>query len=140
MKTTRIRFVLALAILGLWACGDNLENAAPMTVAFDWQQIDKGSQDNPEIRLGGVPPETARFLVSLVDRNLEGFDHGSGYAANDGSGVIARGAVKGSYNGPDPPFPSVKHTYEITVKALDADGRVIGIGRQAKVFPYSDER
>jgi phosphatidylethanolamine-binding protein (PEBP) family uncharacterized protein len=75
-----------------------------------------------------------------VDRNLEGFDHGSGYAANDGSGIIARGAVKGSYNGPDPPFPSVKHTYEITVKALDADGRVIGIGRQAKVFVYSDER
>jgi hypothetical protein len=108
-------------------------------VTFDWHPIDRGAQDNPEIRFGGVPPETARFLVSLVDLNLEGFDHGSGYAANDGSGVITRGAVKGSCNGPDPPFPSVKHTYEIIVKALDAGGRAIGIGPQAKVFPYSDE-
>ena len=48
--------------------------------------------------------------------------------------------MKGSYNGPDPPFPSVKHTYEITVKAYDADGKVIGVGRKAKVFLYSDER
>ncbi len=140
MKTTRLRFFAALAILGLLACGGDPANVAPLTVDFDWQQIDKGSQDNPEIRLGGVPPETARFLVSLVDLNLEGFDHGSGYAANDGSGIIARGAVKGSYNGPDPPFPSVKHTYEITVKALDSNGRVVGIGRRAKIFLYSDER
>ena len=111
-----------------------------MDVDFEWQQIDKGAQDNPEIRLTGVPPGTTRFLVSLVDLNLEGFDHGSGFADNDGTGIIARGAVKGSYNGPDPPFPSVKHTYEITVKAYDANGRVIGIGRNARQFLYSDER
>ena len=50
-----------------------------MTVFFEWQQIDKGSQENPEIRLTGVPEGTKRFLVSLVDLNLKGFDHGSGY-------------------------------------------------------------
>ena len=50
-----------------------------MTVFFEWQQIDKGSQENPETRLTGVPEGTKRFLVSLVDLNLKGFDHGSGY-------------------------------------------------------------
>ena len=132
--------VSALVLFALSACGGDLDDVAPMTVDFDWQQIDKGSQENPEIRLAGVPAETTRFLVSLVDLNLKGFDHGSGFAANDGSGTIARGAVRGSYNGPDPPFPSVKHTYEITVTAYDAEGRIVGVGRQAKVFVYADER
>jgi len=48
--------------------------------------------------------------------------------------------VKGHYNGPDPPFPSVKHRYEITVKALDEKGTVIGIGRNAKVFLFTDTK
>ena len=79
----------------------------------------------------GVPDGTERFLVSLVDLNLNGFDHGSGFVDNDGSGIIARGAVKGSYNGPDPPYPNLKHSYEITVEALDEKGTVIGIGKKA---------
>lgn len=111
-----------------------------MTVAFEWQQIDKGSQENPEIRLTGVPEGTKRFLVSLVDLNLKGFDHGSGYVDNDGSGIIARGALKGSYNGPDPPFLDMRHNYEISVKALDEKGNVIGFGKNAKVFLFDDTK
>lgn len=67
-----------------------------MGVDFEWQQIDKGAQENPEIRLIGVPDGTKRFLVSLVDLNLNGFDHGSGFVDNVASGIIARGTVKGS--------------------------------------------
>lgn len=111
-----------------------------MTVDFEWQRMDKGSQDNPEIRLIGMPEGTQRFLVSLVDLNLKGFDHGSGYADNDGSGIIARGAVKGSYNGPDPPFSDMKHSYEISVQALDDKGNVIGFGKSAKVFLFYDTK
>ena len=141
MMASAIRsIVIVLLAFGLGACSDGSENLPQMDVDFEWQQIDKGAQDNPKIRLTGVPADTTRFLVSLVDLNLEGFDHGSGFADNDGSGIIARGAVRGSYNGPDPPFPSVKHTYEITVRAYDADGKVIGIGRKALPFNYSDER
>jgi phosphatidylethanolamine-binding protein (PEBP) family uncharacterized protein len=139
MKTVCHGFVLVLVVLVLGACSGDPANITQMGVDFEWQQIDKGSQDNPEIRLTGVPAGTRRFLVSLVDLNLSGFDHGSGFAINDGSGVIARGAVKGSYNGPDPPFASVRHTYEITVKAYDAEDKVIGIGRKARAFHY-DER
>ena len=126
------------ALMALLGCGDQPDNLPHMRVEFEWQRIDKGSQDNPEIRLTGIPAGTRRFLVSLVDLDLNGFDHGSGYANNDGTGIIPRGAVKGSYNGPDPPFPSVKHSYEITVKALDETGAVIGIGKNAKVFLFFD--
>ena len=127
-----------VVLLTLLGCTDDYKNAAVISVNFVWRQIDKGAQENPEIHLTGIPQGTKRFLVSLVDLNLNGFDHGSGYADNDGSGIIARGAVKGSYNGPDPPFPSVKHRYEITVKALDEKDIVIGIGKNAKVFLFND--
>jgi phosphatidylethanolamine-binding protein (PEBP) family uncharacterized protein len=121
MRST-IAFGVSMVFLLVSACAGEPENIAAIGVDFEWRQIDKGATDNPELRLTGVPEGTARFLVSLVDLNLKGFDHGSGYADNDGTGIIARGAVKGSYNGPDPPFPSVRHTYEITVTAYDTDG------------------
>jgi phosphatidylethanolamine-binding protein (PEBP) family uncharacterized protein len=133
-------FLLAAALLLtlLYGCAKEPENVPVIGVDFKWQQQDKGAQDNPEIRLTGVPEGTQRFLVSLTDLDLKGFDHGSGYANNDGSGIIARGAIKGAYNGPDPPYPSVIHTYEISVKALDADDNVIGFGKKAKEFLFND--
>ena len=66
---------MTLPMLILCSCQNDSENAAQMNVDFEWQQIDKGSQENPEIRLTGVPEGTKRFLVSLVDLNLKGFDH-----------------------------------------------------------------
>lgn len=140
MKSAVCLTLTGLAVLMTIACSNDPENAAVMGVEFEWQAIDKGSSDNPEIRLAGVPEGTVRFLVSLVDLNLNGFDHGSGFVDNDGSGIIARGATKGSYGGPDPPFSTVKHTYEITVRAYDKDGTVIGIGKQAKPFTFTDVR
>lgn len=140
MKNTLLLLLSTLTFLSLCACTNDYKNATQMAVAFEWQQIDKGSQENPEIRLTGVPESTKRFLVSLVDLNLKGFDHGSGYVDNDGSGIIARGTVKGSYNGPDPPFPDMKHSYEISVKALDDKGNVIGFGKNAKVFLFYDTK
>lgn len=139
MKTLLLLISAVLSIIVFCSCTNEHENAAVMGVEFAWQLIDKGSSDNPEIRLTGVPPGTKRFLVSLVDLNLKGFDHGSGFVHNDGTGIIGRGTVKGSYNGPDPPYPSVKHTYEITVKALDEKNAVIGIGKNAKQFLSWDE-
>lgn len=138
MKATICLLVIVATLLTVGACTNEAKNAAVMGVDFEWQPIDKGSSDNPEIRLTDVPEGTVRFLVSLVDLNLNGFEHGSGYVDNDGSGMIARGAVEGSYGGPDPPFSSVKHTYEITVRAYDQAGRLIGLGKQAKRFIYSD--
>jgi phosphatidylethanolamine-binding protein (PEBP) family uncharacterized protein len=140
LKKTVFLLSTTLTLLTLFSCTNESKNAAQMGVDFEWQQIDKGAQENPAIRLLGVPDGTKRFLVSLVDLNLNGFDHGSGYVDNDGSGIIARGTVKGSYNGPDPPYPNLKHSYEITVKALDEKGTVIGIGKKAKIFLFNDTK
>ena len=129
---------IGLTLLAAVACSDASKNAAVMGVDFEWQQIDKGSSDNPEIRLTGVPAGTKKFLVSLVDLNLNGFEHGSGFVDNDGSGIIARGSAKGSYGGPDPPYANMRHTYEITVKAYDDKGTLIGIGKKAQEFVYED--
>jgi len=135
MRKSVILTAIALSILIICSCKNENRNVAEIGVDFDWQLIDNGSQKNPEIRLLGVPEEATRFFVGLVDLNNNGFDHGGGFVDNDGSGVIARGATKGTYNGPNPPFPNMIHNYEITVEAYDKKGTVIGIGRKAKKFP-----
>jgi len=134
MKRAVFLLVVVLQMLIICSCNTESRKTAEMNIDFEWQQMDKGSQENPEIRLTGVPEDTKRFLVKLVDLNVKGFDHGGGFVDNDGSGIIARGATKGTYNGPDPPFPDMKHNYEITVKAYDENGNVIGIGKKAKIF------
>ncbi|MDJ0783901.1 MAG: YbhB/YbcL family Raf kinase inhibitor-like protein [Desulfosarcinaceae bacterium] len=138
MKTPYLGVPLLIAMLLMPACTNDLKDAAPMTVDFKWQLMDRGADANPEIRLAGVPAGTARFFVGLVDLDNNGYDHGGGFVDNDGSGVIARGSIKGNYAGPDPPFETLNHTYEITVKAYDDAGKVIGIGKQAHRFSLRD--
>ena len=66
MKSAVCLMLTGLAVLMTIACSSDPENAAVMGVEFEWQAIDNGSSDNPEIRLSGVPEGTVRFLVSLV--------------------------------------------------------------------------
>ena len=107
-----------------------------MGVDFKWQPIDYGSQENPEIKLTSVPEGTKRFFVGLVDLNISTYDHGGGFVDNDGSGIIARGTIKGNYNGPAPWLPDMVHDYEITVKAYDEDEKVIGMGKKVETFTF----
>lgn len=136
MKKTVFLLAMVLSMLTICSCTSESKDAALMGVDFEWQPIDFGSQENPKIQLTGVPEGTKRFLVSLVDLDLRSYDHGSGFADNDGSGIIARGAIKGNYNGPTPWLPGMIHKYEITVEAYDEKGIVIGIGKMAKTFLY----
>lgn len=53
--------------------------------------------------------------------------------ANDGSGLIPAGALENGYNGPCP--SSGSHRYTFIVKALYAEGVVIGEGSHVKSFP-----
>lgn len=134
MQKTAILSTIVIAMLLICSCNSDLRDAAAMGVEFQWQLKDRGSGQNPEIRLTGVPEGTKRFFVGLVDLNNKGYSHGGGFVDNDGSGVIARGTIKGSYAGPDPPFETMNHNYEITVKAYDEGGKVIGIGKAAHRF------
>lgn len=136
MRTLPVLSGLALSILIILSCTNESNNAAVMGVEFEWQPIDFGSQENPEIQLTGVPEGTKRFFVGLVDLNVSTYDHGGGFVVNDQSGLIARGAVKGNYNGPAPWLPDMVHDYEITVKAYDGKGKVIGVGKKVKTFLF----
>ena len=107
-----------------------------MGVEFEWQAIDFGSKENPEISLTNVPEGAKRFDVSLVDLDLKTYDHGGGSVENDGSNTIGRGSINGNYNGPAPWLPDMIHDYEITVKAYDQNGKVIGVGKSVRKFLF----
>ena len=125
-----------LLLIIVCSCSKTPENIAEMEVDFTWEYNDYGSQDNPEIHLKGVPGGTKRFFVGLQDLDFPGYNHGGGYAVNDGSGIIQRGAAKGTYNGPAPWKPDMIHLYEITVEAYDENSNIIGKGKKALKYPY----
>lgn len=135
----RIAVFLTLLVLSvpiIFSCTNESEGVVVMGVEFEWQPIDFGSQKNPQIKLTGVPEGTKRFFVGLVDLDISTYDHGGGFVDNDDSGIIARGTIKGNYNGPAPWLPGMIHDYEITVKAYDENSRVIGVGKKVEKFLF----
>ena len=136
MKKTIFLILAIVPLLIGVSCTNESQDAAVMGVEFEWQPTDFGSSENPEIRLTGVPEGTQRFFVGLVDLNVSTYDHGGGFADNDGSGSIARGSINGNYSGPAPWLPGMVHDYEITVKAYDNNGKMIGIGKDVRRFLF----
>ena len=63
---------------------------------------------------------------------VSGEDHGEVTIAYGGSGKFKRGTLM-EFLGPCPPGGPGR--YEITVKALDADKVIIGIGSKERYFP-----
>lgn len=108
-------------------------DAVDIGVEFTWQNTKACSIKSPEIIVTNVPPETKIFKVALTDIDVPSWNHGGGKIDNDGTGVIPAGSLKSGYNGPCP--PSGSHRYEFSVKAVDADGVVIGIGKAERKFP-----
>jgi hypothetical protein len=140
MKKTIWFLTITLSFFLICSCTSDSKDVPSMGVDFKWQPIDYGSQENPEIKLTSVPEGTKRFFVSLVDLNISTYDHGGGFVDNDGSGIIARGTIKGNYNGPAPWLPDMVHDYEINVKAYDEDEKVIGMGKKVETFTFGVAR
>jgi len=130
----RILALLILTLAFISACEKRADSISEMGVSFQWNPAGTALDLNPEIRLSNVPPATHSFSVELVDLDMKIYDHGSGVYAFDGSPVIPAGGLDGDYQGPHPP-PGVIHRYEITVKALDAAGTVIGEGCGIRQYP-----
>ncbi|QPC95285.1 phospholipid-binding protein [Mesorhizobium sp. INR15] len=85
---------------------------------------------SPPITLSGVPAETKKLQFKMVDLDAIDFTHGGGTVVFGGQKSLAYGAF--SYRGPCPPQP---HTYEISVKALDGNGKTIATAKARKRFP-----
>ena len=133
MRKTRRLPLFILSLFVVLSCSRSEENAVPLEVDFHWNPPCTDLFMSPEIRLGPIPEGTASFYVTLIDLDLPAFDHGNGFAQYENQSILPAGAVRGSYAGPSPPH-GVTHRYEIKVRALDKDRKVLAVGK--KVLPY----
>jgi phosphatidylethanolamine-binding protein (PEBP) family uncharacterized protein len=123
---------LLLLILGC-ATAQIAPDAAELSVDFSWKGIERCSKYSPQIRIKDIPTGTKYFEVKLKDLDARGWNHGGGKVENNDSGIIQAGALRSGYNGPCP--PSGSHPYQFTVKAVNEEGIIIGIGKAVKEFP-----
>ena len=137
MKPYRLPAVLVLFLFTAVGCvtpgGPATEDAAELKVGFSWKATKACSRRSPEIRVDNVPDGTVDLKVRLKDIDVPNWNHGGGMVAHDGTGIVPAGALKAGYNGPCP--PSGRHRYEFSVKALNADGAIIGFGKAMQRFP-----
>lgn len=105
--------------------------AADLQVDFTWAGVSACTTKTPAFKIGGIPDGTKKLSFKMVDRNKPSYPHGGGTVDYAGSGDIPAGAFH--YVGPCPPFG--KHTYEFTVQALDAGGKVLASGKKSLPFP-----
>jgi len=124
-------FILIAAIFALTSCSNVSPNAVDLEVDFSWQGMTPCGWGNPEITIGGIPTNTTNLLISMYD-HVYLYDHGKATIPNDGSGIIKFGVLE-EIQGPCP--PDVPGRYKITVKALDGNNVVVGIGSKQRYFP-----
>jgi phosphatidylethanolamine-binding protein (PEBP) family uncharacterized protein len=102
---------------------------AEMTVSFEWGPTKKCfDSKSPPMQLSGVPENTKTLDIRMVDLNSP-YEHGGGKVAYSGNNALPYGAFK--YQGPCPPE---QHTYQFTVKALDAGGKTLATAKARKTF------
>ena len=130
MKQT-ISLILIAFCFSLYSCEKMDPNAVDLSVDFTWEGIKPCRWGNPEIRIRDVPENTSVLVVSMYD-HVYFYDHGKVTIAYDGSGIIKMGALE-ELQGPCP--PDVPGRYEITVKALDGNDIIVGIGSKERYFP-----
>jgi phosphatidylethanolamine-binding protein (PEBP) family uncharacterized protein len=119
-----------LVICGILA-GSLTAAHAEMAVSFEWGPTKKCfDSKSPPIQIGGVPEGTRELAINMVDLDALGFNHGGGKVSYSGQKSLPYGAFQ--YRGPCPPS---RHTYEFTVKALDAKGKTLATAKARKPFP-----
>ena len=132
MKQTQIA-LLSMAVFFL--CGCESEKISPhvvkMSVEFTWKGLKPCGWGNPEIRIGSVPGDTKSLKISMYDHAYS-HDHGIVQMHYAGERIIARDRFK-KIQGPCPVYKPGR--YEITIKAMDADGTIIAIGSSVRSYP-----
>ena len=119
MKYRSVLMVFVFAV-----CPALAHPAEAMGVTLTFTSQTKCQGQSPEIRLTQVPPGSVAYKVQMTDEQVPTFRHWSETLPATGP-VIPAGASK-SYYGPCP--PSGKHTYRVTVTALDQAGKPLAQG------------
>ena len=132
---TKFKLLMPFLLLSIFGCVTTqvTPDSAEIAVDFSWKGVKRCSKDSPQIRIKDIPTGTKYFEVKLKDLDAPRWKHGGGKVENNDSGIIQAGALKDGYNGPCP--PSGTHRYEFTVKAVNAEGIIIGIGKAVRNFP-----
>ncbi len=124
--------LLLLCLLSLSA-GAN----ANLAVDWEWKKDHLCNNTSPALTVSGIPEGTKALAVQMNDLDFQNKDHGGGSVAHAGgaTATIASGELKGNYLGPCPNnFNSFGHAYQITVRALGADGAELAMTTKAKDF------
>lgn len=129
-----MRNLLLLGLFGLSAavagCTTVPDDAAKLGVNFHFTETNRCSTVSPAITVTGAPASTVKFSVRMHDHQAPSFNHGGGTVPATGAAIPA-GALE-NFRGPCP--PSGKHDYEITVQAIDAGGKIVGVGSADQMF------
>ena len=134
----RSNIIIILSLFSvLFGCSDDYSNLPQMSVDFSWLKDQKCFDErSPNIALKNIPSSTKSFQITMYDLDNR-YDHGGGTVPFKGSDVIAEGSLK-EYKGPCPSYGSPR--YQLTVKAIDENGKIIAIGKLTKKFPPEDKR
>ncbi|HXQ65168.1 MAG TPA: phospholipid-binding protein [Alphaproteobacteria bacterium] len=120
---------LALALLGAHPL---LAQPMGFSVDFSWEGTAACfDPKSPAFSLSNVPPGTTMLAFTLQDLDAPSFPHGGGSVAYRGQAQVPRGSF--TYKGPCP--PSGQHSYQWTVKAVDASGKTLAVAQTMKKFP-----
>ena len=128
----RANIFLLIILSFLLGCSEDYSNLPQISVDFKWPEANTGTI-SPELILGSVPDHTKSFSISMYDLDHR-YTHRGGTFAYNGSNLIPEGSLK-EYEGPYPQLNS-NPRYEISVKALDENGKVIGFGKKMRRFSH----
>jgi hypothetical protein len=123
--------IVVLTLLTLCGCERVSQNAVDLAIDFSWEGMSSCGWGNPTIFLNEVPKPTKYIKIWMYDNEYR-WDHGEVIMPYKGETVIEKGRFK-EIQGPCPPRQPGQ--YEITIKALDQDKVVIGIGSKERPFP-----
>jgi len=126
-----INYLLFLLFLVIFCSCEKVSiDLVEFEIDYSWGIGLGENRKNPEIKISGVPEHTQYLEIQLVDLDMSIADHGEvEKILYEENGIIPSGSLK-NYIGPSPPPEG--HRYEFTIKALDENNVVIGIGKKVK--------
>lgn len=123
-------FIVSVVLVFFLGCTKDYSNLPQIEVDFNWPE-QNATVVSPEIKLKNVPEGTKELEINMFDLD-NSHNHGGGTVVYNGSNVIPERSLK-KYQGPAPVF--MTPLYEISVKAIDSDGEVIGFGKKSRKYP-----
>ena len=133
-----MKCVLHLLMIGLIisiiGCEKVSKDAVKMTVDYTWAGMKPCQWGNPEINVSGVPEKTKFLKISMYDHAYR-YNHGKVLVPYTGNEKFEMNRFK-ELQGPCPPAGPGR--YEITIKAIDENDVVIGIGSKERMYPEKE--